>query len=695
MAQSARNPRSKFTYAMASIAALSLVASLGVNTQSAFAANGTVNVPMADAAAPTIRDQGITNFDSRLWRTGIRVTFTAASGGFYDVNYAGFGTFEMEETPKGNGTSEYSLYKEGLTTPKRFLPSLMLNYRATNDEDAEETSISVMDNATIYMNVYPKVKPVEPADSRRLTVDEIEQLTDNIIAAYAAAGYAIDRDRNVLVSGDGITVTLYEQTPPRGISGPWTNSLTWAFEPFVKLNGISTPRLDASNRGIYVESISAPAGGSMTMSDGVETRDVAPFGQPANGSQAFVERADFAKGYFEPFAGSTEKKFTLTYTQSDGTKLTRVVDFVQSARPYEKVAQELAANPIYVEKTKADLNADGNIPLSDGDVASLTPSIEAMATRLGIPNVSVVKNGASVLRVSLGTEILPDGTQVQNYYFSPIRYVDETTDKLDFSTVYEADNSLDLGLTEVASEGVAGEKRTTTTYDVEYVNAGLVRPSTTVIASREEVAAAQPKLVKVGTKPILRTEPIPFETEYIDDPELEVGTEEVVTEGVDGILTIGKTFKVDPATGEVIPNPEASAVTAEPVTRVVKRGTKVVEPKVEQSEAPSAEPSVAPSAEPSVAPSAEPSAAPSVEPTVAPSNEAPSVTPSNETPSVPSTGTAAAGAEVSAPASAQATPKRVKSKVLAFTGAGVGVLAGSAVLLLGVGALVLRRRDEA
>lgn len=74
-----------------------------------------------------------------------------------------------------------------------------------------------------------------------------------------------------------------------------------------------------------------------------------------------------------------------------------------------------------------------------------------------------------------------------------------------------------------------------------------------------------------------RTDEIPFETEYQDDPNITLGNEEVLSEGKSGVRTA--TFKDTYVDGKLTKSEKISEkITSEPVTQVVKRGTALSTP---------------------------------------------------------------------------------------------------------------------
>lgn len=74
-----------------------------------------------------------------------------------------------------------------------------------------------------------------------------------------------------------------------------------------------------------------------------------------------------------------------------------------------------------------------------------------------------------------------------------------------------------------------------------------------------------------------KNEAISFETEYLDDPNLVSGHEEVITEGEDGVLTL--TYKDTYVDGKLTKTEKTDEnVTTEPVNEVIRRGTALATP---------------------------------------------------------------------------------------------------------------------
>ena len=141
-----------------------------------------------------------------------------------------------------------------------------------------------------------------------------------------------------------------------------------------------------------------------------------------------------------------------------------------------------------------------------------------------------------------------------------------TTESVPFSTDYVADESLDYGQSSETA-GVAGTKTITTTYKLEGDEA-------VVDATSEQVTtAAQNRLVKIGTKPSITTQVLPFATTYEANPEAVANTKETVTAGQDGQVKTTIRYELNTETGEVTElTPEVDR--KEAINELIKVGTK-------------------------------------------------------------------------------------------------------------------------
>ena len=99
----------------------------------------------------------------------------------------------------------------------------------------------------------------------------------------------------------------------------------------------------------------------------------------------------------------------------------------------------------------------------------------------------------------------------------------------------------------------------------------------------KELDPGSPKVIKVGTKPKVVEEDIPFKEEIRENPELPEGERKVVQEGQAGKKTTTTTYTLDEKTGKV--NESTTEKVDEPKVQIVEVGTK-------KSETPKEEPKV-------------------------------------------------------------------------------------------------------
>lgn len=117
-----------------------------------------------------------------------------------------------------------------------------------------------------------------------------------------------------------------------------------------------------------------------------------------------------------------------------------------------------------------------------------------------------------------------------------------------FKTIYEEDKELEAGKKVVKQEGSAGSGSITITYTLNK-QTGEVTPKET-----KSDKPAQDQIVKVGTKPKVEKEKIPYQTIEEQDPTLAEGERKVKIKGVEGSKTTTTTYKLDEKTGEVTPS---------------------------------------------------------------------------------------------------------------------------------------------
>ena len=191
------------------------------------------------------------------------------------------------------------------------------------------------------------------------------------------------------------------------------------------------------------------------------------------------------------------------------------------------------------------------------------------------------------------TEVIARGTKVKEPEEPKVTVSEESkVESVGYETQYVADPELLEGTTSVRTPGQAGER--TIVYEVtrdatgkeisrvEKSNTITKAPVTEVIAQGTKVK--EPEESKVTVSEESKVESVGYETQYIEDPNMDSGTTTVKTPGQAGERTIVYEVTRD-ATGKEISRIEKSnTITKAPVTEVIAQGTKVKEPEVTVSE---------------------------------------------------------------------------------------------------------------
>lgn len=111
-------------------------------------------------------------------------------------------------------------------------------------------------------------------------------------------------------------------------------------------------------------------------------------------------------------------------------------------------------------------------------------------------------------------------------------------------------------------------------------NIEKVLPTITDNLLRGKLQAALKYLLTQIPPTVEEIEYIPFETARIDDPTLEEGTEQIEVKGVDGEYTV--TYEVTEVEGEEVREEIGRELTKQPVTAVIRVGTKEAEVELEE-----------------------------------------------------------------------------------------------------------------
>ena len=140
------------------------------------------------------------------------------------------------------------------------------------------------------------------------------------------------------------------------------------------------------------------------------------------------------------------------------------------------------------------------------------------------------------------------------------------TQTIPYKTIYQADDSQEVGTRKTKIHGVNGQVDTTIRYTRDQTSGQITESSTskTLVEKVDEV-------VLVGTKPSVETRVIANNTVYEADPTLPYQTEKVAVPGKEGSEKTTITYQVDVQTGQVTERDHQKEVTA-PIDKVVKVG---------------------------------------------------------------------------------------------------------------------------
>lgn len=142
------------------------------------------------------------------------------------------------------------------------------------------------------------------------------------------------------------------------------------------------------------------------------------------------------------------------------------------------------------------------------------------------------------------------------------------TEKLPFTTRYEADNTKEKGIQTVVSPGKEGTKTTVTKYTVNPTT-GAVTES----VQKPTVVAAQDKVIKVGTKDKVDPKVIPSPKKYVKDDTREYGQPNITVNGTPGVEKITTKYTVNPTTGAITETKGKPEIT-QPTDTVIKVAAK-------------------------------------------------------------------------------------------------------------------------
>ena len=169
------------------------------------------------------------------------------------------------------------------------------------------------------------------------------------------------------------------------------------------------------------------------------------------------------------------------------------------------------------------------------------------------------------------TEIIAVGTKVEE---ASLPQPKVETKSIPYGTIYEADNTLEVGSRKTKIQGVIGKEETTFTYSRDQASGNITESS-----AKKTLVGKVDEVILVGTKPSVETKIIPNKTVYQADPSLNFGKQEIALDGKSGSEQIRTNYQLNTQTGQVTAGEKQKEVTS-PVDKVVKIGNveKIVTP---------------------------------------------------------------------------------------------------------------------
>ncbi|UXV42233.1 G5 domain-containing protein [Staphylococcus simulans] len=377
--------------------------------------------------------------------------------------------------------------------------------------------------------------PGDPNDPNNLPTDTVVKVgnvdTATTILPHDVTYVAVDQPtdyKNVATTGvDGstTTTTTYQVDPNTGVlSNP--TSVNQTTEPVTEVVEIGTQQ--------------------------VTTAEV-PF------TTIYRENPDLAEGTQNELQAGVigQTQTTTTYSVNPET-----------GKLYNPVANTVTLT----EKQDRIVEVGTGVTVTDTTVIPPMTTYEAAPNPdAGVGNTTVITEGVpgeSTTTKATGQDPVTETTTPPVNEVIGVDNVDTTTDTIPFDTQYVAVDQ-PIGYENVATSGQNGTTTTTTTYQVDPNTGALISPET--ITTTEQPVA---QVIEIGTKQVT-TNDIPFNTTYVDNPNLPVGTENEVQAGIVGQEEITTTYTVNQTTG-ALENPVSVTTTqVEKQDRIIERGTGV------------------------------------------------------------------------------------------------------------------------
>ena len=278
------------------------------------------------------------------------------------------------------------------------------------------------------------------------------------------------------------------------------------------------------------------------------------------GSKEITTTYQTIKGVRQSNPTVTEKVLTEPVAKQV-LKGTKPVEGIEVDKRTEEIAfetKEISSADLYVGEERVQVEGK----LGSKEITTTYQTIKGVRQ----PNPAVTEK---VLTEPVAKQVLKGTKPVEG------TEVDKRREEIAFATKEIPSADLYVGEERVQVEGKVGSKEITTTYQTIK---GVRQPNPTVT----EKILVEPIAREIlrGTKPVtaiekdVKTEVLPFETKYIDDPTMLEGKTVVEKEGKDGLKTITTIYQTIRGVRQ---NPPLSIeeLVDHPEDKVVRRGTKV------------------------------------------------------------------------------------------------------------------------
>ncbi|OUL08887.1 hypothetical protein B0533_08380 [Sedimentibacter sp. SX930] len=353
--------------------------------------------------------------------------------------------------------------------------------------------------------------------------------------------------------------------------------VTWAL---VSLNGkeLGWVAKDALSIKTYAKVVSEKAVAyDAVISRGTDAINTAPWG-----TKGYTTVASSAGYVGKTVAVSKEQVtdygVTWALVTLDGKELGWIAKDALKVQTYAQIVKETAVD--YYAVISRGTDAINTAPWGIKGFKTVASSADYLGKTVKVSKEQVTDYGVTWVLVSLdGKELGWIAKEGLNKRTDVIEVRQETvTDVIPFTSTIEIDSTKVNTYEAVKQEGVAGV--TETVYNVTYVN-GV--KTTSVVASTNVVKEMVAEIIVKGDQPVItysgeytaNENEVDFPILYIENAELAVGVENIISAGTKGYELV--TYKDKLSDGVKVDTVEVSRTKVQAVRQVVEVGTKVVE----------------------------------------------------------------------------------------------------------------------